>query len=87
MKKAPLITLALLTSVALPTSPFAQPFTGPRLDTAPSTAPAGEKATKVKKPVKRQSGVKQESTAELEGEKADRRPSPKAPRDGTHPGQ
>jgi len=49
MKEALPVALALLTAVALATGSFAQPFTSPRQDTAPSTAPTGEKATKVKK--------------------------------------
>ena len=87
MKKAPLIALALLTSAAFATGTFADPFTEPRQDTAPSAAPTGEKTMKARKPAKKQSGVKQESTAESEGKKADKGPSPKAPIDGTHPGQ
>ena len=83
MKKALLIALALLISVAFATGVFAQATTEPRQDTAPSTAPTGEKATKAKK----QSGLKEESTAESAGKKADKGPSPKAPRDGTHAGQ
>jgi hypothetical protein len=87
MKKVPLIVLALLISVAFAGGVFAQATTEPRLDTAPSTAPTGEKALKAKKPAKKQSGFKEESTPESEGRKADKKPSPKAPIDGTHPGQ
>ena len=87
MKKAAVIALALFMSVAFATGAFAQATTLPRQDTAPSTAPTGEKAVKAKKPAKKQSGVKEESTPELEGKKADKGPSPKAPKDGTHPGQ
>jgi hypothetical protein len=87
MKKASLIALALLINIAFATGVFAQATTEPRQDTVPSTAPTGEKAVKAKKPAKKQSGVKEESTAESEGKKADKGPSPKAPRGGTHPGQ
>jgi hypothetical protein len=87
MEKAPLVALALLISIAFVTGVFAQAITEPRQDTVPSTAPTGEKAVKAKKPAKKQSGVKEESTAESEGKKADKGPSPKAPRGGTHPGQ
>jgi hypothetical protein len=87
MEKAPLVALALLISIAFVTGVFAQATTEPRQDTVPSTAPTGEKAVKAKKPAKKQSGVKEESTAESEGKKADKGPSPKAPRGGTHPGQ
>ena len=87
MKKVPLIVLVLLISAAFATGAFAQATTAPRQDTAPSTAPTGEKVMKAKKPAKKQSGVKEESTAESEGKKADKGPSPKAPRGGTHPGQ
>jgi hypothetical protein len=87
MEKAPLVALALLISIAFATGVFAQATTELRQDTVPSTAPTGEKAVKAKKPAKKQSGVKEESTAESEGKKADKGPSPKAPRGGTHPGQ
>ena len=87
MEKAPLVALALLISIAFATGVFAQATTEPRQDTVPSTAPTGEKAVKAKKPAKKQPGVKEESTAESEGKKADKGPSPKAPRGGTHPGQ
>jgi hypothetical protein len=87
MKKAPVIALALLTSVAFAGGSFAQAITEPRQDTAPSTAPTGEKAVKAKKPTNKQSGLKEESTAESEGKKADKGPSPKAPKGGSHPGQ
>jgi hypothetical protein len=87
MGKAPLVALALLISIAFATGVFAQATTEPRQDTVPSTAPTGEKAVKAKKPAKKQSGVKEESTAESEGKKADKGPSPKARRGGTHPGQ
>jgi hypothetical protein len=87
MKKALLIPLTLVISVALATGVFAQANTEPRQDTAPSTPPTGEKAVKAKKPAKKQSGVKEESTAASEGKKADKEPSPKAPKGGSHPGQ
>jgi len=87
MKKVPLIVLALLISVALASGVFAQPFAEPRQDTPPLTAPTGEKAMKAKKPAETESGYKEESTPESEGRKADKGPSPKAPIDGTHPGQ
>ena len=87
MKDVRLIALALFISVALATGAFAQVFTELRQDTVPFPAPTGEKVTKPEKPAKKESGVKEESTPELEGEKADKGPSPKAPIDGTHPGQ
>lgn len=80
MKKALLIALVSLISVTFTTGVFAQATTRPRQDTAPATAPTGEKAMKAKKPAKNQSGVKEESTAESEGKKADKGPSPKAPK-------
>ena len=87
MKKTPRIALAILVGVAFATGAFAQVFTEPRQDTVPLPAPTGQKVTKPEKPMKEESGVKEESTAESEGKKADEKPSPKAPRDGTHPGQ
>ncbi len=87
MRKLPLIVLAVLIGVAFASGLFAQAFAEPRQDTAPSMAPTGEKALKAKKPAKKQSGFKEESTPESEGRKADKGPSPKAPIDGTHPGQ
>lgn len=93
------IVLSLLIAGTVVTGALAQATTEPRQDTAPLTAPMGEKAIQdnkaVNKPVKsmatktmeKESGVKEESTAESLGKWADKRPSPKAPRGGTHPGQ
>jgi hypothetical protein len=85
MKKALLIALTLVISFAFVTAVFAQAPAappGPRSDTVPPAAPTGEKATKAKKPAKKQSGVKQESTATSAGEKAGKGPAPKAPTGG-----
>jgi len=86
MKKAVLIALTLVISFAFATAVFAQaPATtpaGPRPESGPSTAPTGEKATKAKKPAKKQSGVKEESSAASVGEKAGKGPAPKAPKGG-----
>ncbi len=87
MRKAPLRALALLVIIGLAATLFVQATIEPRGDTAPSTAPTGERATKTGQQAQEPSGVKEESTAESEGRKADSKPSPKAPKDGTHAGQ